>query len=353
MSEEDDPQRSIRVAAIQSQPQLGDVDANLENVRKLVRRAFSAGAQWVVLPEFFTTGIIFDDSLLAGHRPLDGAPMQLLKELAREGGATVGGSYLAESDRDVYNTFVLAHRDGKVYTHDKDFPSGPIEHAYYAGGEDAEFAATLRAYGVQVSGEPIPSRPANNQAGVFALPDFNVGAALCWEMIRRRTVTRMVGKVDMVLACSAWPSIEPEWGFPGMSHEQIVGLDANLLVMLQNAPNHLARMLGVPVVHANFVGTLQATQLFGQSVTFATRYCGESKVVDARGTTVACRPAAEGEGVVVADLSLERTLPEDTPGDAFWMAELTPVLKELWYNQGAVGREYYLRTARPFRTRGS
>ena len=233
MSEEYDPQRSIRVAAVQSQPQLGDVDANLENVRKLVRRAFSAGAQWVVLPEFFTTGIIFDDSLLAGHRPLDGAPMQLLKELAREGGATVGGSYLAESGRDVYNTFVLRTAMAKSIPMTRTSRQGRLSTPTMREVKTLSLPRRCAAYGVQVSGEPIPSRQANNQAGVFALPDLNVGAALCWEMIRRRTVTRMVGKVDMVLACSAWPSLEPEWGFPGMSQEQIVGLNANLLVMLQ------------------------------------------------------------------------------------------------------------------------
>ena len=50
----------------------------------------------MVLPAFFTTGLAFDDSMLNGHRPLRGEPLQLLKELASEGDATVAGSFLAE-----------------------------------------------------------------------------------------------------------------------------------------------------------------------------------------------------------------------------------------------------------------
>ena len=319
------------------QPELGDIDANLENARQLVRQAFSHGAQWVVLPEFFTSGIVFDDLLLTSYRPLNGEPMQLLKELAAEGNARVGGSYLAERNGNVYNTFVLALPDGQVFTHDKDFPSGPIEHAYYAGGEDAEYVAVLREYGVTVGGDPIPSRKDNNKDGVFRLPGTDTGVALCWEMIRHRTVARMLGKIDVVFASSAWPDIDPATGFPGMSYEQIVDLNGTLLAMLQNAPNRLAQMLGVPVIHANLIGSLRATKLFDVPVEFVTRFCGESKVVNAQGQTLASRSAAEGEGLVVTDLNLERATPQAAECDEFWIAELNSALKELWYSQGAVG----------------
>ena len=337
---------SLRVAAVQLRPELGNVEANLGKAERLVRQAFSAGAQWVVLPELFTTGIAFDDCMLGGHRPLDGEPMRMLKELAAEGDAIVGGSYLAEFNGHVYNTFALASSDGQVFTHDKDFPSGPVEHAYYAG-EDAEFVCLLRERDVPVRGDIIPSRE-QGRDGVLPLRGINFGVALCWEMIRNRTVERMHGKIDVLLASSAWGDLDPDVGFPGMSREEIVDLNATLATMLENAPNRLAQMLGVPVIHANLVGPQRSNKLFDQSVELVWRLGGESKIVDAHGRTVALRSAAEGEGVVVADLELEKT-PADGAGAEFWIPELPPILKELWYNQGAVGREYYIDTTCPTR----
>ena len=140
------------------------------------------GAQWVVLPELFATGIAFDDCMLDGHRALDGEPMQMLKDLAAEVDAIVGGSYLAEFNGHVYNTFALANSDGQVFTHDKDFPSGPVEHAYYAG-EDAEFVCLLRERDVPVRGDIIPSRE-QGRDGVLPLRGINFGVALCWDRMQ-------------------------------------------------------------------------------------------------------------------------------------------------------------------------
>ncbi len=341
--------RTLRAAAIQLQPELGNVDANLEKSSRLVQQAISAGAVCIVLPEFFTSGITFDDSMLAAHGPLRGAPMRLLKELAMEGGATVGGSFLAESNGHVFNTFVMALPDGQVFTHDKDFPSGPIEHAYYAGGEDTAFVSVLRDHGVAVRGDAIPAREGNNPDGLFASPEMRVGVALCWEMIRHRTIARLLGNVDLVLAGSAWMQIDPDVGFPGLSREEILALNVTLLTMLRQAPVRVAELLGVPVIHANLVGPIRAHKLFDQAADFVSHFAGESQIVAAGGKTLASRPSSAGEGVVVADIRLERATPKAARTEEFWIPELPPILRELWYGQGAVGREYYLHTAVPHR----
>lgn len=57
-------QSRLRVAAVQMQPVLGDVDANLRSADMLIRRAFEQGAQWVILPEFFTSGVAFHPKML-------------------------------------------------------------------------------------------------------------------------------------------------------------------------------------------------------------------------------------------------------------------------------------------------
>ena len=91
----------------------------------------------------------------------------MLKKLAKEGNAFVGGTYLAQSGQHVYNTFVLATPSGEVFTPDKDLPSAGIESSFYAGGEDDEFIRELTSYGLAPSARRVPSRPDSIESGVF------------------------------------------------------------------------------------------------------------------------------------------------------------------------------------------
>jgi predicted amidohydrolase len=196
-------QKRVRVAAIQLHPKLADVSANLVRSEQLIREAISRQAEWIVLPEFFTSGLAFDPvNLPDSPRPLDGAPTQMLKRMAREGQAAVGGAFLARSGPDVFNTFVLALPTGDIFTHDKDFPTTSMESSLYAGGEDDEFVKAIEAKGVATVREIVPSRPGNTKSGVLRLPDRSVGVAMCWEQVRFRTAHRMRGLVDLVLTAS-------------------------------------------------------------------------------------------------------------------------------------------------------
>jgi predicted amidohydrolase len=73
---------TLRFAAIQMTPELGNVDTNLRKALALAQEAIAAEAKWIVLPEFFTTGMAFDDSLLNGHQPLDGELVNRLRSVA-------------------------------------------------------------------------------------------------------------------------------------------------------------------------------------------------------------------------------------------------------------------------------
>ena len=46
----------MRAAAIQMEPVLGDVAENLRRAELLVEDAAAAGADWIIPPEFFSTG---------------------------------------------------------------------------------------------------------------------------------------------------------------------------------------------------------------------------------------------------------------------------------------------------------
>jgi hypothetical protein len=72
----------MRVAAIQLQTVIGDIDANLAACEKLARVAAGEGAEWILLPEFFTTGMGFLPELVQRSLPPDGAATALLRTLA-------------------------------------------------------------------------------------------------------------------------------------------------------------------------------------------------------------------------------------------------------------------------------
>jgi predicted amidohydrolase len=345
-----EPPRRVRVAAVQMHATLGEVAANLENAERWVRLALREGAQWIVLPEFFTTAIaLHPTKLLHAYRTLEGLPMQVLKTLAKEGNAYIGGSFLARSGADVFNTFVLATPSGRVFTHDKDFPTTNIETSVYAGGEDEEFVRTLAAYGVSAHPQtPIAPRLQNVKNAVFTLEDgTSVGAALCWEQCRYRTARRLRGHVGLILAASGWP-----FGGAGVSVSRPASTSSPLAggPGIVEAPRRLARLVGAPIVHASLVGDVWNCPGPSPAEDTVLRFSGESQIADASGRTLARRTYAEGEGLVIAEIDLGRVEPSEAiPDGEEWTPEVSSQAQTRWASSGAAGRAVYLNTTRPRR----
>src|SRR4051812_28272317 len=143
------------MAAVQLEGAMGDVAANLERCERLADAAAAAGAEWIVLPEFFTTGSGFREDLAGAAVAPDGAATALLRDLALRHGATVGGSFLCRDvDGEVRNAFLLSDPNGRILgRHDKDLPT-MWENCLYIGGEDD---------------------------GIIDAGELRVGAGLCWE----------------------------------------------------------------------------------------------------------------------------------------------------------------------------
>ncbi|MGZ6221869.1 MAG: nitrilase-related carbon-nitrogen hydrolase [Syntrophales bacterium] len=97
----------IRVAAVQMRAQVGAIARNLSAAEALVCEAFRRGAQWVILPEFFPSAVAFTPAMLSAWQPLEGPPLQLMRRLARKHDGVVGGSFIAKSGHDCFNSFLL------------------------------------------------------------------------------------------------------------------------------------------------------------------------------------------------------------------------------------------------------
>lgn len=333
-----------RAAAIQFEPKLGDINANLSRADVLVREAMAKGARWVVLPEFFPSGTALHPTLFGAYQPVDGGAAELLRNLAKLGQAYVVGSFMCKSGGDAYNTLVIACPDGTTFTHDKDFPTMVFESAFYAGGEDDAYVEVLAKEGAKTDAARIPARPGNSADGAFSHSGVGIGGALCWEIVRNRTAKRLLSKVDILLASSAWWTVDPERGWPGLRPDQARATWNEHQTLINAAPQRMARMLGVPVVHANFTGPTTGYSALAFDQQANGRYLGSSQIVDATGKTLA-RLGTE-EGVLLADVVVGRQQSSEKTPDEFWVAEVSENMRRRWPTSGATGRDYYLRETR-------
>lgn len=105
----------MRIAVAQVEGRPGDIEANLEVVRRRAAEAASAGARLVVFPEAFVTGYaIGPDLLLALAEPAGGEQERVLREIAAGAGIAVAIG-LPELDGDtIFNAAVLVDREGEV-----------------------------------------------------------------------------------------------------------------------------------------------------------------------------------------------------------------------------------------------
>lgn len=267
-----------------------------------------------MLPEFFTTGMAFLEELADAALPPDGAGVQLMRELARRHDAIVGGSFMCrDPDGHNRNAWFLVAPDGRVLgRHDKDLPT-MWENCFYVGGHDD---------------------------GVLDGDDLRVGAAMCWELMRTATARRLRGRVDLLVAGSAWWSIPP-WP-PAALSRRLEAANARTATSVATA---MARALGAPVVHAAHCGRLRCPLPPVPGLTYRGRYEGGACIVDARGQTLAGRAAEDGPGIAIADVQPGTVAPTFELGKGFWLHPRGVIPAVAWACQRVHGRRWYRRHA--------
>ncbi|HEV7918086.1 MAG TPA: carbon-nitrogen hydrolase family protein [Solirubrobacterales bacterium] len=300
---------ATRVAAVQIAASIGDVDANMQQCERLADQAAVDGAQWIILPEFFTTGVAFQPDLVNTPLPPDGAATGLLRSLARRHGATVGGSFLCRDyDGHVRNAFFLVTPDGEIAgRHDKDLPT-MWENCFYVGGQDK---------------------------GIIDVGSQSVGVAMCWELIRSQTARRLRGNVDVVVGGSCWWSV-PSWSPRNLTRRMEVVNKRNAT----RAADVFARLVGAPVVHAAHCGPIECRMPWSP-LKYKGWTEGGAAVFDATGKALAFRSREEGPGVVVAEVQLGRAPATDAIPDDYWLCRRGAVPSLAWSYQRTHGKRWY------------
>jgi len=304
----------MRVAAVQLEPVIADVDANLAACERLIDAAAAAGAQWVVLPEFFTTGIAFDERLADAALPVDGAATRMLGGAARRHGITVGGSFLCrDADGDVRNAFLLVGPDGGVLgRHDKDLPT-MWENAFYVGG-------------------------AADDDGVIAAGELSVGAAVCWEFMRTQTARRLRGRVDLVVGGSGW------WSIPAWPPSAVFArLEARNAALATTVAERFAPIVGAPVIHAAHAAPIACPLPWMAGLTYRGHLEGGAVVADAAGRVLSRRSRADGEGFALAEIEPGRVAPTSPIPNRYWLHRRQVIAAFMWAFQRTHGRRWYRR----------
>lgn len=303
---------STRIAAVQLAAVIGDTDANLRACEALGDRAARDGAEWIILPEFFTTGMAFEPRLAEAAMPVDGEATEMMISLAKRHAATVGGSFLcADPDGHVRNAFLLIAPDGTMLgRHDKDLPT-MWENCFYTRGEDD---------------------------GVIGLPDGrSAGVAMCWELIRSQTARRLRDRVDVVIGGSCWWSV-PQLHPRALTRRMEQANRANAL----GAAGRLAGMVGAPVAHAAHCGSIDCAMPWAP-IRYRGHAEGGAAVFDAAGRALAFRDRREGPGLAVADVVVDRRKPLTSTPEEFWLCERGVIPSAAWWYQNHHGRRWYER----------
>ena len=172
----------LKVAACQIDPQLGEVEANLERIGRAVADAAAAGAVLAVLPEAAVTGYAFGslDEARPVARRAGAVAHDLIAELAEAHRMTVICGTLEAQGEEVFNTALIATPDGRRYSYRK-------MHLPYLG--------------VDRFSTPGPDAPS-----VFEVDGLRIGVLICYDL-RFPEAARMcaLDGADLIALPTNWP----------------------------------------------------------------------------------------------------------------------------------------------------
>lgn len=173
---------TLRVAACQIDPQLGEVEANLKRITAAVADAAAAGAVVAVLPEAAVTGYAFGslDEALPVARRAGVAAFDVIAGLAAANGMTIICGTLESQGDEVFNAALMATPDGRRYTYRK---------------------MHLPFLGIDRFATPGPDAPS-----VVEVDGLRIGVLICYDL-RFPEAARMcaLDGADLIALPTNWP----------------------------------------------------------------------------------------------------------------------------------------------------
>lgn len=295
----------VKISAIQPHLKVGAVDNNLQRIEGLIRDAYQSDQpDIIVLPEAMTSPNVYAAQNRYVPQTLDGSALRFMRNLAQELNIILSGGFLCTRGQHAYGTYVLVEPDGTTHLHDKDIPTA-WEHHFYKGGSDD---------------------------GVIDCATLNckVGLMSGWEWARFATAQRVrQAGVKLVLGGMCWYSMPTNWyGLAGrwMRKEHDIYKQQSYAL-----PQQVARLTGVPVVHAAHVGAVRCKTPLLPWVNWETEMVGETQICNQEGLILARLSMQDGEGFISASVELTTPKPLDAIQHRYWIPDMTATSSAAWH----------------------
>jgi predicted amidohydrolase len=255
--------KEIKILGIQTEPVLGDRQANIDKVEAFLEKYAWFKPDLVVLPEVFTTGIVPTEVYREQAETIPGETYDKLSGWAKElncyllGGSIIEGCH----DNKCRNNSLFFSPDGTLMA------NYYKQHMFsYYGSKEGEFCTP------------------GEQTVVVKTPLANFGMSICFDLRFTELYRTLANNgADVILVPAAWP-------YPRLEHWLIL----NRARALENQ---------CFVIAVNQVGNVPPKRI----------NVGNSMVIDPWGTVIA--NAGEKEGVMMAEIDMNRvyTLREEFP----------------------------------------
>lgn len=246
----------LRVACLQMEPRIGEVQNNVARSVAMIGEAARAGATLVVLPELCNTGYVFEsreEALSLGERVPDGPTCDAWMRAAREHGMFIVAGITERDGDKLYNAAVLIGPQGRIGTYRKN---------HLWGNENTIF------------------EPGNLGVPVFDIGVGKIACAICYD-IWFPEIFRLAALqgADMLCVATNWvPMPEQPGHFPMM---------ANILAM--------------GGAHANSMFVAAADRI---GVERGQPFLGNSLIVNHTGWPLAGPASLDREEMIIAEVDL-------------------------------------------------
>lgn len=240
---------SVRIAGVQCDVQLGDVESNLTTLQRWSRRAKDAGASVVVFPECAATGYCFESRNEAQTvaESASGRFCEAVQQLAAELELTIVYGYLEANGDNLHNSVNLV-------------------------GPDGTLVGTYRKTHLPCLGVDQFTDPGEEPYRVWEVQGLRIGMLICYDSsFPEPNRCLALAGADLIVLPTNWP--------PGAGHT------ADCIPNARALENHVYYMA------ANRVGTERGFE-----------FIGKSKICEPNGGTIvqAAEPAVEE--MLVADI---------------------------------------------------
>jgi predicted amidohydrolase len=198
-----------KIACVQMDVAIGDVEANRRRIVERLRMAAESGAELVIFPECALTGYCFDSLEEAAEfaETIDGRSSEAISEVCRETGAHAVVGFIEKDGPDFYNAAMLVGPDGVIGDYRKvhlpflgvdrfltpgDKPFRVFELPFGRVGinicYDASFPEAARA--LKLLGAELIILPTNWPTGAWRTAEFIINARACENHVNFAAVNR-------------------------------------------------------------------------------------------------------------------------------------------------------------------